>query len=598
MNSIFGGKVLGLNLSMEDNNDFGEVEMKKRNIFDMEVKGLQPTNFFGMDIEALKPKNDMFGTKVLAGKGIMEKPKFGKSFDPMKSKKNLFNVEVLARKGIIQRPDKVGWNRMKMQKGLSMFGDFDKDKVPNIFDCKPYDKMQQGLIHKLGNYLSGWGWTEDAPAKTSVGMLPTYTTQLQPSLVSERTEPLVFAEGSDIKRHKVEMVKTPVGSLEAVKIPKQTIRGESTPVTPMQIEPSTGTAASVLPQTTIITEPGPDFGKTLTTGASKVGAALGAVGKWVGGKFVPAVETGFGNVFKASGIPEYVRGLQQKADIRKAAREKILLGVRTGRIDPMSIPGAVGGQAFSPYSMASDVGERGYFGGSGMSRVDSLMRDIRGMRGDLGMAATMAGPGAMSLGGYYGSPQAVSLGADVSRLIGAPGSFYPGSETPRVQQLLGQPTGYGMAEMTANVPSGYGVWEMARPPSISGLGLAQMSQMPMAGTGLHDIAEEEAGGKKDITKMAVEEMKVTQPITAPATVGQPMEQEPPKLYQPPRPEVTPPPAPVLPPPPAPPQQAPLMQPGMYPGTPAGYVPSKAVYSPLTKKAVGYTRGPYRRRPRY
>ena len=30
-------------------------------------------------------------------------------------------------------------------KGLPMFGDIDKDGVPNLFDCKPYDVTRQGL---------------------------------------------------------------------------------------------------------------------------------------------------------------------------------------------------------------------------------------------------------------------------------------------------------------------------------------------------------------------------------------------------------------------------------------------------------------------
>ena len=40
------------------------------------------------------------------------------------------------------------WTRVNQQKGLPMFGDKDKDGVPNILDCWPLDKKRQGFTHK------------------------------------------------------------------------------------------------------------------------------------------------------------------------------------------------------------------------------------------------------------------------------------------------------------------------------------------------------------------------------------------------------------------------------------------------------------------
>jgi len=44
--------------------------------------------------------------------------------------------------------EKQSWRRMKKQKGLSLFGDADKDGVFNVFDCAPMNKFLQANIHK------------------------------------------------------------------------------------------------------------------------------------------------------------------------------------------------------------------------------------------------------------------------------------------------------------------------------------------------------------------------------------------------------------------------------------------------------------------
>ena len=38
---------------------------------------------------------------------------------------------------------------------LPLIGDVDKDKVPNIFDCKPYDKNRDGALGRVINIVSG-----------------------------------------------------------------------------------------------------------------------------------------------------------------------------------------------------------------------------------------------------------------------------------------------------------------------------------------------------------------------------------------------------------------------------------------------------------
>lgn len=62
--------------------------------------------------------------------------------------------------------DKSAWTRINQK--LSLFGDRDNDKLANVFDCSPYDKKKQGVRHKLGNWLLGKGYKEDAPKQDNV----------------------------------------------------------------------------------------------------------------------------------------------------------------------------------------------------------------------------------------------------------------------------------------------------------------------------------------------------------------------------------------------------------------------------------------------
>ena len=52
-------------------------------------------------------------------------------------------------KNISGQSEKGAWERMMTQKKMSLFGDADKDKTLNIFDCAPLDRMKQATVHKL-----------------------------------------------------------------------------------------------------------------------------------------------------------------------------------------------------------------------------------------------------------------------------------------------------------------------------------------------------------------------------------------------------------------------------------------------------------------
>jgi len=63
--------------------------------------------------------------------------------------------------------DSLAFKRAKVQSKLSPFGDHDGDGLPNILDCAPRNKNKQGFMHKMGNFISGKGYRENAPVQQS-----------------------------------------------------------------------------------------------------------------------------------------------------------------------------------------------------------------------------------------------------------------------------------------------------------------------------------------------------------------------------------------------------------------------------------------------
>jgi len=113
------------------------------------TKNIDVSSFMGMNNQPMK--NNAFNVNKMMGLG-------GKS-----TKSKSINVSKYLGSNMMgskmpPSPEK----RMKQQKGLSMFGDYDGDKLPNIFDCNPKNKNQQGFIHRLKNSLEGRGFVEDS----------------------------------------------------------------------------------------------------------------------------------------------------------------------------------------------------------------------------------------------------------------------------------------------------------------------------------------------------------------------------------------------------------------------------------------------------
>lgn len=81
--------------------------------------------------------------------------------------KSILGMENRLRGNTNVNTEQIGWSRIALQKGLPMFGDRDKDKVLNVFDCNPYDRKKQALIDTLIK----------RKVETPIGNLETYKTQ-------------------------------------------------------------------------------------------------------------------------------------------------------------------------------------------------------------------------------------------------------------------------------------------------------------------------------------------------------------------------------------------------------------------------------------
>jgi hypothetical protein len=114
--------------------------------------------------------------------------------------------------------ERSSWNRMRQQKGLPMFGDMDKDRVPNILDCNPWDNQQQGFFHKLGNFVIGRGWTEAPAAKAPTSTKRYGATQKE---IKAYTTPQYGASDLDISAYRSRKTVPSKPSVDLKKIERE-----------------------------------------------------------------------------------------------------------------------------------------------------------------------------------------------------------------------------------------------------------------------------------------------------------------------------------------------------------------------------------------
>lgn len=101
--------------------------------------------------------------------------------------KNNFNVDKY-----VGGVEKQGWNRLKMQNNLNMFGDKDRDGVKNIFDCNPFDSSKQAEIHRVLGQSTRKVETYDVPIEERP--VEVYDVERQPVQAEEPQVQQVQAE--------------------------------------------------------------------------------------------------------------------------------------------------------------------------------------------------------------------------------------------------------------------------------------------------------------------------------------------------------------------------------------------------------------------
>ena len=156
--NVFAGKAMGVEPVKVD---VPKVSIPNINFMDEKIIGKNKSNIFGQkpkifDMKEIKKmKSKSLSGNIFNGKDLGFKKMFSdkmSSFDKKimnmtgatKSKLGM-NLGVSTKINTYVPPiGNIGWKRMKQQKGLSMFGDIDRDGVPNILDCKPFNWRRQG----------------------------------------------------------------------------------------------------------------------------------------------------------------------------------------------------------------------------------------------------------------------------------------------------------------------------------------------------------------------------------------------------------------------------------------------------------------------
>jgi len=150
LSDIFGGKVPGVNqpLKFDDVSEpTQEQDPRSR------IEKLPEFNLGGLSLgmnSSLKMSDLKFDSnmeKKIMGNVTKSKSKSDFNFTGFKNALPNLKFNSNMNQKIFGNTEKVAVKRMKKQKGMSLFGDWDKDKVPNIFDCDPRNLKKQAAIH-------------------------------------------------------------------------------------------------------------------------------------------------------------------------------------------------------------------------------------------------------------------------------------------------------------------------------------------------------------------------------------------------------------------------------------------------------------------
>jgi len=165
---------------------FGEFDFKGKGM-DMQNKMFAKPN---MKTDKVFKMFDLSGAnmgmqKKMTMKSNVQTPKGFGSFD---FKGSTAKVEQKLWNKTNVKTEMLGWGRMKQQRGLSLFGDVDGDKVHNVFDCQPYNKKMQAMVHEVGKYIATPTSNNNVEyTTTDVSQLPV----VEATPVSSKKEPII-----------------------------------------------------------------------------------------------------------------------------------------------------------------------------------------------------------------------------------------------------------------------------------------------------------------------------------------------------------------------------------------------------------------------
>lgn len=134
----FNGKILGLNKQLKFSDsikkeNFNIITKSKTNNIEGGIFNFSSLIKNKTNNPIIKKHNDIEG-KIFNNVKNSNMFKFNIGLN---TKQKSLNSNNILYNNTVHRPEQIGWNRMNKQKRLSLFGDKDKDGVPNIFDCDP-----------------------------------------------------------------------------------------------------------------------------------------------------------------------------------------------------------------------------------------------------------------------------------------------------------------------------------------------------------------------------------------------------------------------------------------------------------------------------
>jgi len=133
----------------------------------MDIKNFKLSNVFGGKVPGLDAPIDIKGSTSSIEADAFKAAGLTANASQIMGGDRLLRADPMGIGDLKFNTEKIGWTRMKKQEGLPLFGDIDRDRKLNVFDCEPYNRMKQAVAHKVGEATT---YTYEAPTGSDVEM--------------------------------------------------------------------------------------------------------------------------------------------------------------------------------------------------------------------------------------------------------------------------------------------------------------------------------------------------------------------------------------------------------------------------------------------